>query len=39
MIAKTFQGLEEILAEELTTLGANDVQIGLHGPRLPVTRR
>lgn len=28
MIAKTFQGLEEILAEELTTLGANDVQIG-----------
>ena len=28
MIAKTFQGLEEILAEELTTLGANDIQIG-----------
>lgn len=28
MIAKTFQGLEEILATELTTLGANDVQIG-----------
>ena len=28
MIAKTFQGLEEILAEELTALGANDVQIG-----------
>lgn len=28
MIAKTFQGLEEALAEELTTLGANDVQIG-----------
>lgn len=28
MIAKTFQGLEEILAEELTTLGANEVQIG-----------
>ena len=27
MIAKTFQGLEEILAGELTTLGANDVQI------------
>ena len=27
MIAKTFQGLEEILAEELTTLGANDIQI------------
>lgn len=28
MIAKTFQGLEEILAEELTTLGAGDIQIG-----------
>ena len=28
MIAKTFQGLEEILAEELTVLGANDIQIG-----------
>ena len=28
MIAKTFQELEEILAEELTTLGANDIQIG-----------
>ena len=28
MINKTFQGLEEILAEELTTLGANDIQIG-----------
>lgn len=28
MIAKTFQGLEELLATELTTLGANDVQIG-----------
>ena len=28
MIAKTFQGLEEILAEELTRLGANDIQIG-----------
>ena len=27
MIAKTFQGLEEILAEELTELGANNVQI------------
>ena len=26
MIAKTFQGLEEILAEELTALGANDIQ-------------
>lgn len=28
MIAKTFQGLEEVLAEELTTLGANNIQIG-----------
>ncbi len=28
MIAKTFQGLEEVLAEELTNLGANDIEIG-----------
>lgn len=28
MIAKTFQGLEEVLAKELTELGANNVQIG-----------
>lgn len=28
MIAKTFQGLEEVLAQELTTLGASDIQIG-----------
>ena len=28
MIAKTFQGLEEILAQELTALGANDIEIG-----------
>ena len=28
LIAKTFQGLEEILAQELTDLGANNVQIG-----------
>ena len=28
MIAKTFQGLEEVLAQELTALGANDVEIG-----------
>lgn len=28
MIAKTFQGLEEVLAEELTNLGADDIQIG-----------
>ena len=28
MIAKTFQGLEEVLAKELTALGANDIAIG-----------
>ena len=28
MIAKTFQGLEDVLAEELTNLGANNIQIG-----------
>lgn len=28
MIAKTFQGLEEVLATELTNLGANDIEIG-----------
>lgn len=28
LIAKTFQGLEEVLAKELTELGANDIQIG-----------
>ncbi|MCD7899584.1 MAG: THUMP domain-containing protein [Bacteroides sp.] len=28
MIAKTFQGLEEVLATELTALGADNVQIG-----------
>lgn len=28
LIAKTFQGLEEVLAEELTELGANNVQMG-----------
>ena len=28
MIAKTFQGLEEILAQELTALGANEIEIG-----------
>lgn len=28
MIAKTFQGLEEVLAKELTELGANNVAIG-----------
>ena len=28
LIAKTFMGLEEVLAQELTQLGANNVQIG-----------
>lgn len=28
MIAKTFMGLEEVLAKELTQLGANDIEIG-----------
>lgn len=28
LIAKTFQGLEEVLAQELTELGANNVQLG-----------
>lgn len=28
LIAKTFQGLEPILAKELTALGANEIQIG-----------
>ena len=28
LIAKTFQGLEEVLAKELVALGANNVQLG-----------
>ena len=28
LIAKTFQGLEEVLAQEITELGADNVQIG-----------
>lgn len=28
LIAKTFQGLEEVLAQELTQLGANNIEIG-----------
>lgn len=28
MVAKTFKGLEEVLATELTGLGANDIQMG-----------
>ena len=27
MLAKTFKGLEEVLAQELIELGANDVQL------------
>ena len=29
MVAKTFQGLEEVLAEELRNLGAENVTVGL----------
>ena len=28
LIAKTFMGLEPVLAQELTALGANDIEIG-----------
>ena len=28
LIAKTFQGLEEVLAKELTQLGANNIEVG-----------
>lgn len=28
LIAKTFQGLENVLAKELTDLGANNIQTG-----------
>ena len=28
LIAKTFQGLEEVLAQELTELGASNIEIG-----------
>ena len=28
MIAKTFKGLEEVLAGEITALGGNDIEIG-----------
>lgn len=28
LIAKTFQGLEEVLAQELTELGAGNIEIG-----------
>ena len=29
MVAKTFQGLEDVLSEELIALGAQNVEIGL----------
>ena len=28
LVAKTFHGLEEVLAKELTELGASDIEIG-----------
>lgn len=28
LIAKTFQGLEEVLAKELTELGASNIEVG-----------
>ena len=28
IVAKTFQGLEDVLAEELKNLGAEDIEIG-----------
>ena len=31
MVAKTFQGLEDVLAEELRNLGALNVEPGRHG--------
>ena len=30
LIAKTFQGLEEVLAKELTELGASNIEVGSH---------
>lgn len=39
MIAKTFQGMEEVLAEELTALGANDVAIGRRMVSSAVTKK
>lgn len=40
MVAKTLYGLEEILAGELLSLGANDIQIGrLGGFPLPGIRK
>ena len=39
MIAKTFQGLEETLAQELTSLGADEIQIGVVWYHSAATRK
>ena len=39
LIAKTFQGLEEVLAQELTELGAGNIEIGRRMVSLPVTKQ
>ena len=39
MVAKTLYGLEEILAGELLSLGANDIQIGRRMVSLPGIRK
>ena len=39
MIAKTFQGLEETLAQELTSLGADEIQIGRRMVSFAATRK
>ena len=39
MVAKTLYGLEEILAGELLSLGANDIQIGRRMVPLPGIRK
>ena len=36
LIAKTFMGLEPVLAQELTQMGANNVQIGRSFTQLSV---
>ena len=39
LIAKTFQGLEEVLAQELIELGADDVQIAAAWSHSPVIKK
>ena len=39
LIAKTFMGLEPVLAKELIELGANDVQLVAAWCHLPATRK